>query len=69
MIKIANAPCSWGILEFDIKNNSNYKKVLDEIKECNYSGTELGDYGFLPTNPKVLGKELEKRKLTISIKP
>ena len=48
MIKIANAPCSWGILEFDIKNNSNYKKVLDEIKECNYSGTELGDYGFLP---------------------
>ncbi len=42
MIKIANAPCSWGILEFDIKNNSNYKKVLNEIKECNYSGTELG---------------------------
>ena len=65
MIKIANAPCSWGILEFDIKNNSNYKKVLDEIKECNYSGTELGDYGFLPTNPKVLGKELEKRKLSL----
>jgi len=65
MIKIANAPCSWGILEFDIKNNSNYKKVLDEIKECNYSGTELGDYGFLPTNPKVLGKELKKRKLSL----
>ena len=41
MIRIANAPCSWGILEFDIKNNSNYKKVLDEIKECNYSGNVL----------------------------
>ena len=56
MIRIANAPCSWGILEFNIKNNSNYKKVLDEIKECNYSGTELGDYGFFPTNPKKLKK-------------
>ena len=65
MIKIANAPCSWGILEFDIKNNSNYKKVLNEIKECNYSGTELGDYGFLPTHPEVLKKELNKRNLSL----
>ena len=65
MIEIANAPCSWGILEFDIKNNSNYKRVLDEIKECNYSGTELGDYGFLPTNPKILRKELNKRNLSL----
>ena len=65
MIKIANAPCSWGILEFDIKNNSNYKRVLDEIKECNYSGTELGDYGFLPTHPAVLKRELNKRNLSL----
>ena len=65
MMKIANAPCSWGILEFDIKNHSNYKKVLDEIKECNYSGTELGDYGFLPTNPTLLRKELNKRNLSL----
>jgi len=65
MIRIANAPCSWGILEFDIKNNSNYKKVLDEIKECNYSGTELGDYGFFPTNPEKLKKELKDRNLSL----
>ena len=65
MIEIANAPCSWGILEFDIKNNSNYKRVLDEIKECNYSGTELGDYGFLPTHPAVLKRELNKRNLSL----
>ena len=65
MIRIANAPCSWGILELDIKNNSNYKKVLDEIKECNYSGTELGDYGFFPTNPEKLKKELNDRNLNL----
>ena len=60
MIRIANAPCSWGILEFDIKNNSNYKKVLDEIKECNYSGTELGDWEDYDSDPSQVNYQKEK---------
>ena len=52
MIKIANAPCSWGVLEFDLEGKSEeigFEQVLDEIKETGYLGTELGDWGYMPT--------------------
>lgn len=66
MIKIANAPCSWGVLEFELKGEApNYIQVLDEIKETGYEGTELGDWGFMPTVPNQLKKELNERQLTL----
>ncbi len=64
MIKIANAPCSWGILEFSLEGESaGFEQVLDEIKESGYAGTELGDWGFMPSEPLALRFELEKRSL------
>jgi len=43
-IKIANAPCSWGVLEFELEGKSlGYEQVLDEIAEAGYGGTGLGD--------------------------
>jgi inosose dehydratase len=66
MIKIANAPCSWGVLEFDLQGKpATFDIVLDEMKESGYAGTELGDWGFMPTDPKVLKAELRKRGLTL----
>jgi len=66
MIKIANAPCSWGVLEFDLEGKAaGYAQVLDEISETGYSGTELGDWGFMPTDPRELRKELDKRSLAM----
>jgi inosose dehydratase len=66
MIKIANAPCSWGVLEFDLQGKpATFDIVLDEMKETGYAGTELGDWGFMPTDPKVLKAELRKRGLTL----
>lgn len=66
MIKIANAPCSWGILEFGLDGDSPaYPQVLDEMKETGYAGTELGDWGFLPSDPRELRAELERRKLEL----
>ncbi len=60
-IKIANAPCSWGALEFDLEGKSlGYQQVLDEMATTGYEGTELGDWGFMPTDPKSLRKVLEK---------
>lgn len=65
-IKIANAPCSWGALEFDLQGQSaGYKQVLDEMKSAGYTGTELGDWGFMPTDPQSLKKELEERSLQL----
>ncbi len=65
-IKIANAPCSWGVLEFELEGKSaGYQQVLDEIAETGYAGTELGDWGFMPTNPQELNKEIANRKLDL----
>ena len=44
-IKIANAPCSWGVLEFELEGKSlGYEQVLNEITETGYEGTELSGY-------------------------
>ncbi len=65
-IKIANAPCSWGALEFDLQGQSAvYKQVLNEMKSAGYAGTELGDWGFMPTEPHSLKNELEERSLQL----
>lgn len=65
-MKIANAPCSWGVLEFGLEGQTDhYSKVLDEMTETGYLGTELGDWGFMPTEPKNLQKELNKRDLNL----
>lgn len=64
MIKIANAPCSWGVLEFDLEGKAaGFEQVLNEIRETGYQGTELGDWGFMPIVPAELKEELDKRSL------
>ena len=65
-IRAASAPINWGIMEH-VEFPAAYPcgRVLDEIAAAGYSGTELGPYGFLPTNPAVLRRELEKRSLTL----
>ena len=66
MIKIANAPCSWGVLEFELEGKAaGYTQVLNEIVETGYEGTELGDWGFMPTDPVRLRNELRSRGLTL----
>src|SRR6266700_496057 len=63
---IANAPCSWGVLEFDLPGKAlGYAQVLDEIRETGYLGTELGDWGFMPTDPGVLRRVLQARGLEL----
>jgi inosose dehydratase len=66
MIKIANAPCSWGALEFDLEGEApDYVQVLNEIAETGYAGTELGDWEFMPTDPKKLSQEIHARDLVL----
>jgi inosose dehydratase len=66
MIKIANAPCSWGALEFDLDGKAApYARVLDEMQATGYAGTELGDWGFMPTEPGALSRELSRRSLEL----
>ena len=65
-IRIANATCSWGVLEFDLPGKAfGYAQVLDEIHETGYAGTEFGDWGFMPTDAAVLRRELDARQLSM----
>ncbi len=65
-IKVANAPVSWGIYEFEgIEPRYPFAQVLDEIVETGYTGIELGPYGYLPSDPGLLREELDKRNLQL----
>jgi inosose dehydratase len=65
MIGIANAPRSWGSLEFELEGESpDYGQVLNEIVETGYAGTELGDRGFMPTDPEKLSEEIWAKSQT-----
>lgn len=59
---VGNAPCSWGTLEHQgTSQQVPFDRMLDELVETGYTGTELGDWGYMPTDPAALRAGLEKR--------
>jgi inosose dehydratase len=63
---VGNAPCSWGSLEHqDSSQVIPYNQMLDELVETGYTGTELGDWGYMPTDATLLGAELRRRNLVM----
>ncbi len=67
MLRVGNAPCSWGSLEFEEAKGESigFAQMLDELVETGYTGTELGDWGFMPTDPAALGAELARRRVAM----
>lgn len=65
MIRVANAPCSWGVIENVEGERGGYVRVLNEMQESGYAGTELGDWGFMPTDPEQLRQALAARNLKL----
>ena len=64
--QFASAPDSWGVLDYPGPSwEQSYERMLDEMVGAGYTGTELGPYGFFPTDAKVLQPQLEKRKLKL----
>ncbi len=63
-IRFGNAPCSWGTIE-GIGQGVPYDRMLDELKEAGYEGSELGDYGYMPTDSVRLREEFERRGLVL----
>src|SRR6202162_6637448 len=62
----AAAPDSWGVLDYPVPSwKQSYEQMLDEMVSAGYTGTELGPYGFFPTDARVLRPQLDKRKLTL----
>lgn len=65
---VGNAPCSWGTLEFEgvQSDRFTYRNMLDELMETGYTGSELGDWGFMPTTPDALAAEFRARQITLT---
>ena len=66
-LRVGNAPCSWGTLEFEQAEGEQipFDQMLDELVETGYTGTELGDWGYMPTDPSKLAVELQRRGVTM----
>jgi inosose dehydratase len=64
--RFASAPNSWGVLDYPSPSwEQSYQRMLDEMVLAGYAGTELGPYGFLPTDAKILEPDLSKRNLKL----
>ncbi len=65
-IRMANAPVSWGIYEFEgAAQKYPYTQVLDEIKSTGYDALEYGPWGYLPSDQATLNAELHARRLAL----
>ncbi len=65
-IKIGSAPDNWGVWFPEDPKQLPWSRFMDEMVEAGYEWTELGPYGYLPTDIDVLKAELDKRGLRVS---
>ncbi len=62
--RIAGAPITWGVDGSPGWGHlMNRDRVMDEMRACGLSATELGPDGYLPTDPDELGDYLEGYEL------
>jgi inosose dehydratase len=65
-IRVGSAPDSWGVWFPSDPKQTPWHRFMDEIAEAGYEWTELGPYGYLPTDFATLKSELDKRGLKVS---
>jgi inosose dehydratase len=65
-IRFACAPVSWGVQDDPGPAWAQpYQSVLGEIASAGYTGTELGPYGYFPTDPGLLKDILQRLGLKL----
>ena len=64
-VRIAASPDSWGVWFPDDDLQTPWRRFLDEAVEAGFEWTELGPYGYLPTDLSVLQPALESRNLKL----
>ena len=65
-IRLGSAPDSWGVWFPSDPKQIPWQRFLDEIAEAGYEWTELGPYGYLPTDLPTLRAELARRGLKVT---
>jgi inosose dehydratase len=63
---IATAPDSWGVWFANDPRQTPWSRFMDEAAGTGYSWTELGPYGYLPSDIAKLGPELRSRSLRVT---
>ncbi len=64
-MKIACAPCCWGIENESNPNYASWQRVIEDTKFAGFKGIELGPYGFFPTEAGVLKNELQNAGISL----
>jgi len=65
-LRLGTAPDSWGVWFPEDPQQIQWSRYLDEVHEAGYKWTELGPFGYLPTDPSRLRDELDARELTLT---
>jgi len=65
-IRIGTAPDSWGVWFPHDDRQTPATRFLDEVVQAGYEWIELGPYGYLPADSKILKRELKQRDLKVS---
>ena len=66
-LRLGTAPDSWGVWNPGLDPlQTPWTRYLDEVQAAGYRYTELGPYGYLPTDPGVIRDEYAKRGLTLT---
>jgi inosose dehydratase len=65
-VRIGTAPDSWGVWFGVDGKQLPWERYLDEAAAAGYDWTELGPYGYLPTEVDVVRNELQQRGLKLS---
>jgi inosose dehydratase len=65
LVKLGTAPDSWGVWFADDDRQTPWERYLDEAHDVGYRWTELGPYGYMPSDPAQLERELVARSLQL----
>lgn len=65
-VTVGIAPDSWGVWFADDPRQTPWTRYLDEVASLGFAWTELGPYGYMPTDRSELEGELEARNLRLA---
>lgn len=66
VIMLGTAPDSWGVWFPDDPKQTPWQRFLDEVVEAGYTWIEQGPYGYLPPDPDLIRREVDRRGLKIA---
>lgn len=66
-LHLGTAPDSWGIWMPGLDpQQTPWQRYLDEVQAAGYRYSELGPFGYLPTDPGIIREEFARRDLTLT---